>query len=327
MGLCASKNNEQEIDLNLLNYHEEVKSLYMICVVTNPARSRTTIKLYSNFKQQVEKSNVKLITVECALDNSPFAVTRPNYEPFNIQVRTHSNFFQRERLINLALKKLPLDAKYVLICDPEVEFSNENWVNDAIKALNIFRAIQLFEDVVYLSPTRTETKKAKSFAYLNFKKESPLERSKFEESTFACGFGWGFRIEAIRDVGGLIDFSPIGNNDKITAYCLAGRSDEYIPKDINEHFHDGVKNWENKAKDTFLHGIGFIPGTIRVNYSKTNKEKSPYERWDILLSNDFDPRNDIVQEDGGSYKLEGSKVKLGNDLKDHFTNLNGENID
>jgi hypothetical protein len=328
MGLCASKPQELDADLSLLNYQEELKSLYMICVVINPARSRTSIKLYTNFKKIMEKLKVKLITVECALDNSPFSVTTPNYEPFNIQVRTQSSFFQKERLVNIALKKLPMDARYVIVCDPEIEFANDNWVNDSIKALNVFKAVQLFEEAIFLSPSRTESKKCKGFAFQNFKRDPPLERTKFEESTYACGFAWGFRVEAIRDIGGLIDYSPIGNNSKLMAYCLANRIDEYLPKEnINENLHDSVKNWQQKAEKIFVHGIGFIPGTVRINYSKINKENGPYERWDILQSNDFDPRNDLVEADHGSYKLEGTKLKLISDLKDHFTNLNGENID
>jgi hypothetical protein len=68
MGICQTAPNRErpDTDLTLLNYQEEMKFLYVITIVFNPARSRSTIKLYNSFKAQMEKLKIKLITVECA---------------------------------------------------------------------------------------------------------------------------------------------------------------------------------------------------------------------------------------------------------------------
>ena len=100
----------------------------------------------------MERLKIKLITVECAYLNSPFAVTQPYYEPKNIQVHTSTPIFQKERLINIAIQKLPVDAKYVLICDYDIEFTNENWLYDTIYALNKHKIVQLFEYAIRLGP-------------------------------------------------------------------------------------------------------------------------------------------------------------------------------
>jgi hypothetical protein len=328
MGLCASRKQAEEADLTLLNYQEELRYLYLITVVFNPARSRSSLKHYANFKHQMEKLGVKLITVECCFENSPFSITSPNYEPYNIQIRTNSLFFQKERLINLAISKLPLDAKYILYVDYEVEFANENWVNDAIKALHMFKGIQLFEEALLLGPQKEELKKVKSFAFQNYKKEKPLEKKQFEDSTLAAGFAWGFRADALKELDGLIDYSPLGNNDKIMAYCLANRSEEYVSREkAGENFRDSVKNWQKKAQLIFNEGIGFIPGTIRVNWIKVKRDKTHYENWDILMANDFDPRNDLVLESNGIYGIEPTRGKLALELRKHFIDLDGENIE
>lgn len=327
MGICTSKSqNSDEADINLISYQDELRHLYMITVLVNPARSRSSIKYYNNFKHQMEKAGVKLITVECAMDNCPFTVTLPNNEPYNIQIKTNSAFFQKERLFNVALNKLPLDAKYVLWCDYEVEFTQENWAVDAVKGLNVVRALQLFEDVSIMGQSKEEMKKVKGFAALNYKKNETVELQTFEESTSACGFAWGYRIEFLQEVAGLISMCPLGNNDKMMAYAMFDKIKDYVPKDIlNDCFEDYLLNWQKKAVASLKTGVGFIPGLIKVNWINTPRDKSLYEKWNILNDNEFNYTLDLIVKEDGSYGLNPQSKTLITELKEHFTSLNGDN--
>jgi hypothetical protein len=328
MGICNSRASQpEETDLNLINYQDELRHLYVVTVLINPARSRNSIKHYTAFKQQVEKAGAKLITVECVIDNCPFTVTIPNYEPYNIQIKTSGHFFQRERLFNIALSKLPLDAKYVVLADAEVEFVQETWATDAIKALHVVKVIQLFEDISLLGPNKEELKKIKGFGALNFKKENNEDKEAFEESTQGAGYAWGFKVDFLKEQEGIIDYCPLGNNDKLIAYALQGRVEDYVPKEkVFESFRDALKNWQKKAHKQITDGVGFIPGLIKVSWSNSKREKASYEKWDILQNNEFDHRNDLIVKEDGSYELDSQKTKLVTELKDHFTSLNGENI-
>lgn len=73
--------------------------------------------------------------------------------------------------------------------------------------------------------------------------------------------------------------------------------------------------------------IGFISGTIRIRYSHQIREKSAYENWDIYKRCDFDPRNDLVVEKDGCYKIHENKPELSAEMGDFFSALNGENIE
>eukprot|EP00331_Platyophrya_macrostoma_P010944 CAMPEP_0176429526 /NCGR_PEP_ID=MMETSP0127-20121128/13759_1 /TAXON_ID=938130 /ORGANISM="Platyophrya macrostoma, Strain WH" /LENGTH=149 /DNA_ID=CAMNT_0017811339 /DNA_START=81 /DNA_END=527 /DNA_ORIENTATION=- len=149
MGACNSGVIQEEKDLNLLDYEQEIKHFYVITAIYNPCRSRDRIKLYLNFRKKMEQMGVKLITVECAYDKAPFTVTIANYEPYNIQVRSPSPIFVKECLINRAISVLPADARYVCWVDFEVEFLNTNWVTDTIKTLNQFKIAQLCEEIAW----------------------------------------------------------------------------------------------------------------------------------------------------------------------------------
>mmetsp|Transcript_31184 Transcript_31184/g.28369 ORF Transcript_31184/g.28369 Transcript_31184/m.28369 type:complete len:154 (+) Transcript_31184:115-576(+) len=153
------------------------------------------------------------------------------------------------------MNELPLDAKYVAWCDYEVEFLNSNWVFDTIQALHVFRATQLFEELSILGPGGEEIRREDGFIAKNFKRKEEIQEGNkedymrevddedFENSTLAAGFGWGYRVDAWRDLEGLLDWCPLGNADKLMGYCLTGRSEEYIPKEVDSRVRDWAKDW------------------------------------------------------------------------------------
>lgn len=224
------------------------------------------------------------------------------------------------------MTKLPVDAKYVVWCDYEVEFLNPNWVNDTIKALNVFKAAQLFDEVTFVDSNGHDQKKEKGFAAHLFEKPD-ADRKAFEASTTLSGYCWGFKLDTLKEIGGLIDFSPIGNCEKIMAYCLAKKVDDYLPNNLNHDFKEMIKTWQKKAAMAFVAGVGYIPGTIRVIKSSIKKDKAEYDRWETLQGNNFDPANDLFSDENQLYCVDPTRIKLKQDLRLLFIDLNGENIE
>jgi hypothetical protein len=139
--------------------------MFVITVIMNPARSRRAITVYNNFKKEIENVGARLVTVEYVCDGGPFSVTIPYYEPYNLQIRSEGYLFQKENLINIAAQQLPLDAKYIVWCDYEVEFLNPSWAYDVIKALKEHPIVQPFEEISVLDHVNKEMYAEKSFAY------------------------------------------------------------------------------------------------------------------------------------------------------------------
>lgn len=312
MGNCDSTLNTEEVNVNLLNYHEELRHFYVICVVYNPARSPALMKTYLKFKKHMETFNVHLITVECAFENSPFVITRPGFEPDNIQLRTSNTFYQKENFINIAISKLPKDAKYVVWCDCDIEFCNLRWVEDTIKALNMYKAVQVCKEVILVDEKGKQTVHQGFAARMN--KLKRMDEHTLEQVIDHATYAWGFRYEALKELKGLIDFSPIGNNEKIMAYCLAQSVERYIPLNVSEIFRDEIKMWELKASVIMKTGVGFVPGIVRVNNPPERKENN----WKILQDNKFDHVNDFYKDKQGIYCIEARQAKLKEDLKHIF---------
>lgn len=138
------------------------------------------------------------------------------------------------------------------------------------------------------------------------------------------GFAWGFRAEAFHELGGLLDFCPLGNSDRIMGACLLRRSEDYLPSYLSSRFKSYVKDWEDKAASLFQQGIGFVPGTIRVGWTGAKRGKKYFDRWDILEKHNFDPKYDIRKDEKGLLIISDDKPKLEEDLKQFFNSVNGD---
>jgi len=326
MGNChEAVSPVKDADFRAINYQEELNHFYVICIVPNPAKSPALTKLYLKFKKQMESDGVKLVTVECAFGKSPFVLTRENYEPDNIQIRSSNAFFQKENLINIALTKLPKDAKYVFWVDCDMEFLNTNWTKDAINALNRYRAIQLFEEIIFTDENGKEKEREKGFTFqLCDKKTNELYGRTFEESTAMARYAWGFRYETLKQLKGLIDFSIIGNNSKIMAYCFIQNVEKYVPSNMSLVFREAIETWQTRAELTLNNKISYLPGAIKMPYSKLKQDEKMDDNWSILQTNGFDHLNDLYKDAQGLYCLEKEKTNLIKELKDFYDGITKE---
>jgi len=327
-GTCQSVELTDKVDLgiNILNYEEEKKHFYVISVLQNPSRSRSIMKNHLKFQRQMKHYGIKLITVECVSDNAPFALTQINNEPNHIQIKASDVFFFEENLINIAISKLPPDAKYVAWCNCDINFTNSHWVEDTINSLKTFKAVQLFERIFYTDNEGNEVEQSKGFAARLFgrKKENDSVEKILKENTIESKYAWGFRYEVLKELGGLIDFSPIGNNHKIMAYCLANMAEQYIPIGISFPFKEAIEEWQNNAREVLRNNIGFVIGAIQVPLSKAKKESEVYDNWPLLQDHKFNQVNDLYKNKDGLYCFEKGRKHLADDLKAYFNTVHKE---
>ncbi len=322
MGNCHAINQIENIDISQLNYEKEFRYFYVISVVQNAAKSQTLIKQFLSFRKQIESQGINFITIECASGKSPFVVTKDNNEPSNIQIRSNNAFFQKENLINIALSKLPDDTKYVVFLDCDMKLMNKNWAQDTITALNQYRGVQLFEEVIFIDENDQELDRKKSLAFrLSQSKDNENCVRIVEDSLLLAGYAWGFRYEVLRYTTGLIDFSPIGNNWRIMVHSLVQNAEGYVPGDLTLVFRESVELWQRKAELWLTNRIGCVPGRIKVPIFRLKQEEKIQDKWEILQGNVFDHLNDMYKDNQGLYCLEKLKPILIKDLKEFYESV------
>ena len=110
--------------------NDEAK-LYVVTPIINPRRYESRYKLYEKFQKMANDSGAVLYTIEAAYGNRPFQITDPS-NPQNIQVRTNTELWHKENLINMAVQRLPSDWEYVAWIDADVSFARPDWVAETI---------------------------------------------------------------------------------------------------------------------------------------------------------------------------------------------------
>jgi hypothetical protein len=62
----------------MISPHPDLSKFYVIAVVSNPVRFESRYELYQRFKDQIERTGVRMITVEIAFGDRKHEVTDPN---------------------------------------------------------------------------------------------------------------------------------------------------------------------------------------------------------------------------------------------------------
>lgn len=286
---------------NLLNkmrgrYINHSKAVVISCYY-NPKNSPYRLAAFNKFYDSIKHLNHRI--VECAVGNVPFQLPETKYIE---RIRTQSNLWHKEQLLNRIVSKLPSDYEYVLWVDADVIFTNKNWMKDAVKELQTKKVVQLFEYCVHLN----EGEHAASIDNIAIDIAQDIWRIEHDSEPvprrvwrgFAktycdaskdiwndsydirghVGFAWGARRSVLNRVP-LFEKALIGGADGIIAYASAGTlthmtviSDMFGPI-LNEVF-DWGKDWWNEVKGN----LGYVKGNLYHIWHGPLKERQYYKR-------------------------------------------------
>ena len=87
----------------------------------------------NNYKLFTKSLNCPLLTVEWSLDGK-FELSS-ELKSILVQVQGGSLLWQKEALLNLALKYIPRGVEYIAWIDCDVLFEDSDWIAEAISAL------------------------------------------------------------------------------------------------------------------------------------------------------------------------------------------------
>ena len=313
-----------------------LNDFYVVAVMTNPERYKTRPRLFREFQQRMDKYGAKLFVVEGALGDREFEVT-DSFNSRHIQIRTDSELWLKENLINIAISRLPADWKYVAWIDGDIDFVRPDWMTETVHELQHHPVVQMFEDAVDLGPNHEIMTTTKSFAYC-YKNGMPHANmvSKDEGYSYAGsggkgmywhpGYAWAATREAINTMGGLFDYGILGAGDHHMACALVGEAQRSIPAGIHPHYARLVLAWQDRALR--LHkNIGYVKGTIYHFWHGKKRDRKYKDRWAIMLENNVDPSVVVHKDWQGVWTLYPGHEKLRDQLRDYFQSRNEDSID
>jgi hypothetical protein len=325
-------------------------NFYVVAVMTNPERFKTRPRLFKEFMARMEKYGAKLYVVEGAYGDRTFEVTEEG-NPRHIQLRTDTELWHKENLINIGISRLPASWEYVAWVDGDIDFTHPNWMEETVHELQHHPVVQMYEDAADLGPKHEILAVHKSFAYcyknsndrsmmvskpsgVNVSTSTVVDISGADYGYYGYGKGaywhpgycWAATREAINTLGGLFDLAILGAGDHHMACCLIGEGERSIPKDVHPNYQRAVLNWQQRALR--LHkNIGYVSGSI-VHYWHGKKADRQYKgRWEIAINNQFDPHVDIHKDWQGLWTLYPGHEEMRDQIRVYFQSRNEDSVD
>ena len=294
----------------------------------------------------MEESGVKLYTVELAYGDRPFEITEETYGT-EIRLRTRQELWHKENLLNIAMQNLPSDWKYVAWIDADVTFMRPDWAQETVQQLQHYDFVQMFSQALDIgpSPDYHVIQSACGFMYcyqneLQNKAIPPLLiNGKLNPKRFSsgkvgyygkqdrsiywhCGFAWAARRDALTKCGGLLDTGALGAGDHHMALGMIGQAENGIPDFVTAGYKSSVLRWQDRCLKAIRKNVGYVSGTIHHAWHGSKANRKYWDRWKILVDNQFDPYSDLMKDPQGVYQLvdhgDERSVKLRDQMRAYF---------
>jgi hypothetical protein len=321
--------------------------LYVVTPVYNAQRYRSRWRLFADFKKMVAEAGAVLYTIEVAFGDRDFVVTSPD-NPFDIQLRTFHELWLKERMINLAVQRLPLGWEKVAWIDADCHFARYDWADECKHLLEHYPVLQMWSQLHDLNSQHELVGTIKSFGAVWLENggiiggdpKAPAYRTDGYPYPYpphdakrrrgypgAPGLAWAMRREAWDQLGGLIDYSILGAGDWYMAHALTGQLHRVVRPDQGR-MGDMFLEWQERARRSLWEGrpilgnLGVMPGVVLHYWHGPKLNRRYGTREQILARHDYDPDVDIMPDSQGLYQLTSVKPQLRRDVQEYFRQRN-----
>jgi hypothetical protein len=286
----------------------------------------------------IDNPYVRLHTVEVAVGHRDFSVTIP--DGINeLQLRTQSDIWHKERALNILIQRLPRDWKYVAWVDADVTFLDPHWAENTLHALQHYDVVQPWSESVDLAPNGESLTGFRSFmwCYYNADHDETPPTGYYAERSRALtkrpyywhpGFAWAWRRKAYNDVGRWIDWAILGGGDMYMAHGLMGLLDEKrMPRSLMANGARWLREWQNRALKYINKNVGYINGLVAHHWHGKKANRKYRDRGQILSSAKFDPELDLKPDDQGLWQLTDRSPELREGIREYMRQRNEDGIE
>jgi hypothetical protein len=301
---------------------------HVITMISNPARFSRRYELYQQFAKEMAKAEVNFWTVELQLGDRPFAITDCK-NPRHIQLRHWDELWHKENALNIGVAKLPDDWETVAWIDADTEFLRPDWVNETLNQLQVYKIVQMFDTAIDMGPTGEVLSVHKSFMGQYIKGGAIHPEQAYHE--MHPGYCWAARREAIDDMGGLYDKAILGAGDRHMALAFVGKAQLSFHPDTTSEYQRSIMDFQDRCEKSIRRDVGYVNGTVRHHWHGKKKDRRYWDRWQILVKNNYRPNSDIKRNSYGVYQLhdDGSDrfLRLRDEIRAYNRQRNENSID
>ena len=283
--------------------------LYVVLPYFNYCGFKRRQELFIKFVHEIQNVKGIRIVVSELLGSAPLPKL-PVWK--HIKNRSDTPVWMKEKLINVGIKMLPDNWKYVAWIDADITFLNPDWVQDTVEALQTNDIVQMFRTAVNLGPNNEAIKIDKGFGYMHADSGTPyIKTDKYGH--WHPGYAWACTRKAFRVMGSsLLDWAILGSGDRHMAMAWIGRVLDSCPGNIHMSYKVMLSMEYQYKCQNFK--VSYVPGTILHHWHGRFEDRKYKERWNVLVQHAFNPIEDITM----SLRLTPSGKRMEKDLKDYF---------
>jgi hypothetical protein len=293
-------------------------SLYVITCYFNVFNFQNRLRNYIRFRDAMRRQGVPLMTVQGLLPGQ----SGVSDDPGDMTVRLEAVLWHKERLINLALRRLPGDCSAFAWVDCDVIFEDDDWLVTTSRLLSTYRVVQLFSDAILLDQggavPPNGTGRVRSFAARFAEDKTVQWRSGQEHGP--TGFAWAARSEFLRTVG-LFDKCIAGGADHVMAHAFAGGGEVpclHRSLGSNTPLRRAYEAWRASIQTSGSDVLGVRPGTIVHLWHGSWTNRRYLVRNARLIELGYDPRTDLDCAPDGSWRWRDPKSAVARFVADYM---------
>jgi hypothetical protein len=297
-----------------------VKKLAVITTRYNPMGYHAPAENFKRFADGIADAGLPLYVAELALDDDPFTVlcpdsdSRGDYHGEATRVlqlrgsRARNMLWQKERLLNLLLAKLPewdSDIDAVCVFDSDVIFPNPDWADQIRQALETNEAVQPFRDIYHLRANGRLEHIGESLA-------AKWLAGKLVQANGVdgCpGYAWAARAQPggwLRTYG-FRDDIIVGCGDIFQSWAMTGRRPWLTS--LSPAWAKSIDAWASAVHSRVKGAVGYLPGSLLHLYHGSPRNRAYHTRWFDLIKNQFEPTTDIEIDANGLWAWTDSALR------------------
>lgn len=241
----------------------------------------------------------------------------------HLKFKLNNVLWVKENLINLAIKNLPDDAKFIAWSDRDIYFLNPSWVEDTIEKLKIYDMVQPWSEIIHLNAYHKLEVMSKREDALSFSNKSILcadinyknHSNKINTST---GQIWSITKSFYEQIGKINDIEIIGGADSIIAnFCVLKRQ-SYMKNLDRKSTIKTKNNWlEYQSKFNNVR-YSYVDGLIIHYWHGALEDRLYSKRFNILKHLNYDPDQDIMYDKYGVLQFTEKGKKLEPLIREYF---------
>jgi hypothetical protein len=276
----------------------------------------------SNYRFFRANLRAPLVTVELSFDGR-FELEASDADIL-IQISGGAVLWQKERLLNLALKALSPDVRRVAWIDCDLILKRVNWVEEANRQLDKFAIVQLFSDAVHLTLEDYQSSSLNGSAQevvpaiIGLPHAREFITVKSNSNYYQSGFAWAANRELMEEHQ-FYDAAIVGGGDCMMVAAILGQFDGIADRFLlNKARRRHYLDWAIPFHRSVAERVGQVPGTIFHLTHGDLKHRKYADRHVSLAAFHFDPGLDLRIGGQGAWEWARPRPDLEAFMKSYF---------